>query len=193
MSQKATTGTALATSQHAPALPTPSTRGSQKGTSGSKRHSRKPSTVVLSSSQTDVQQRERSTSCVKAAGLPNRCSSQTQPKREPSRCQSVNKGRPNSTPKTGKDNSKGRAERETLTGSLSNSSVLSQHSIVVDQQVSPAAKLSASAVGAEERVDAEQGLLFPLNKLLGWGEKMLLGVLLGPRIKVGQAVLPYRC
>ncbi|XP_029606130.1 tyrosine-protein phosphatase vhp-1 isoform X2 [Salmo trutta] len=189
--------------QSTPAFPTPSTRGSQKGTSGSKRHGRKPSTVVLSSSQTDVQQRERSTSCVKAAGLPNRCSSQTQakveregrgqPKREPSRCQIVNKGRPNSTPKTGKDNSKGRAERETLTGSLSSSSVLSQHSIVVDQQVSPAAKLSASAVGAEERVDAEQGLLFPLNKLLGWGEKMQLGVLFGPRIKVEQAVLPYRC
>ncbi|KAM9528360.1 uncharacterized protein ACWYII_041055 [Salvelinus alpinus] len=178
-----------------------------EGTSGSKRHGRKPSTVALSSSQTDVQQRERSTSCVKAAGWPNRCSSQTQakveregrgqPKREPSRGQSVKKGRPNSTPKTGKDHSKGRAERETLTGSLSSSSVLSQHSIVVDQQVSPAAKLSASAVGTEERVDAEQGLLFPLNltvnKLLGWGEKMLLGVLFGPRIKVEQAVLPYRC
>ncbi|XP_052336215.1 tyrosine-protein phosphatase vhp-1-like [Oncorhynchus keta] len=178
-----------------------------EGTSGSKSHGRKPSTMALSSSQTDVQQRERSTSCVKAAGWPNRYSSQTQakveregrgqPKREPSRCRSVKKGRPKSTPKTGKDHSKGRAERETLTGSLSSSSVLSQHSIVVDQQVSPAAKLSASAVRAEERVDAEQGLLFPLNltvnKLLGWGEKMLLGVLFGPRIKVEPAILPYRC
>ncbi|KAK6311323.1 hypothetical protein J4Q44_G00169870 [Coregonus suidteri] len=119
----------------------------------------------------------------------------SQGKREPS--QSVEKGRPNSTPKTGKDHSKGRAERETLTGSLSSSSVLNQHSIVVDQQVSPAAKLSASAVAAEEGVDAEQGLLSPLNltvnKLLGWGEKMLMGVLLSPRFKVGQAVLPYRC
>ncbi|XP_045077594.1 dual specificity protein phosphatase 16-like [Coregonus clupeaformis] len=171
-----------------------------EGTSGSKRHGR-PSTVALSSSQTDVQQRERSTSC----GWPNRCSSRTQAKgekegrsqgkREPG--QSVEKGRPNLTPKTGKDHSKGRAERETLTGSLSSSSVLNQHSIVVDQQVSPAATLSASAVEAEEGVDAEQGHLSPLNltvnKLLGWGEKMLLGVLLGPRIKVGQAVLPYRC
>ncbi|XP_029490945.2 tyrosine-protein phosphatase vhp-1 [Oncorhynchus nerka] len=178
-----------------------------EGTSGSKRHGRKPSAVALSSSQTDVQQRERSTSCGKAAGRPNHCSSRTQVKveragrgqgkREPSRCQSVEKGRPNSTPKTGKDHSKGRAERETLTGSLSSSSVLNQLSIIVDQQVSPAAKLSASAVEAEEGVDAEQGLLSPLNltvnKLLGWGEKMLLGVLLGPRIKVGQAVLPYRC
>uniref|UniRef100_A0A4W5LSS9 protein-tyrosine-phosphatase n=1 Tax=Hucho hucho TaxID=62062 RepID=A0A4W5LSS9_9TELE len=184
-----------------------------EGTSGSKRHGRKPSAVALTSSQTDVQQRERSTSCVKAAGRvkaagqPNRCSSQTQVKveregrgqgkREPSHCQSVEKGRPNSTLKTGKDHSKGRAERETLTGSLSSSSVLNQHSTVVDQQVSPAAKMSASAVEAEEGVDAEQDLLSPLNltvnKLLGWGEKMLLGVLLGPRIKVGQAVLPYRC
>ncbi|XP_021455541.1 tyrosine-protein phosphatase vhp-1-like [Oncorhynchus mykiss] len=178
-----------------------------EGTSGSKRHGRKPSTMALSSSQTDVQQRERSTSCVKAAGWPNRYSSQTQakveregrgqPKREPSHCQSVKKGRPKLTPKTGKDHSKGRAERETLTGSLSSSSVLSQDSIVVDQQVSPAAKLSASAVRSEERVDAEQGLLFPLNltvnKLLGWGEKMLLGVLFGPRIKVEPAILPYRC
>ncbi|XP_020347372.1 dual specificity protein phosphatase 16-like [Oncorhynchus kisutch] len=180
-----------------------------EGTSGSKRHGRKPSTMALSSSQTDVQQRERSTSCVKAAGWPNRSSSQTQtqakveregrgqPKREPSRCQSVKKGRPKLTPKTGKDHSKGRAERETLTGSLSSSSVLSQDSIVVDQQVSPAAKLSASAVRAEERVDAEQSLLFPLNltvnKLLGWGEKMLLGVLFGPRIKMEPAILPYRC
>ncbi|CAB1341304.1 unnamed protein product [Coregonus sp. 'balchen'] len=178
-----------------------------EGTSGSKRHGRTPSTVALSSSQTDVQQRERSTSCVKAAGQPNRCSSRTQGKgaregrgqgkREPSRCQSVEKGRSNSTPKTGKDHSKGRAERETLTGSLSSSSVLNQHSIVVDQQVSPAAKLSASAVAAEEGVDAEQGLLSPLNltvnKLLGWGEKMLMGVLLSPRFKVRQAVLPYRC
>ncbi|KAG9349968.1 hypothetical protein JZ751_026321 [Albula glossodonta] len=54
-----------------------------------------------------------------------------------------------------------------------------------------------SAIEAVENVDLEQSALSPLNltisKLLNWGEKMLLGALLGPRIKVGQAVLPYRC
>ncbi|KAL4658320.1 dual specificity protein phosphatase 16-like [Arapaima gigas] len=32
-----------------------------------------------------------------------------------------------------------------------------------------------------------------VNKLLGWGEKLLLGALLSPRIKLGQAALQYRC
>ncbi|KAI5618690.1 dual specificity protein phosphatase 16-like, partial [Silurus asotus] len=32
-----------------------------------------------------------------------------------------------------------------------------------------------------------------INSLLGWGERMLLGVLLGPHIKVGHVSLPYSC
>ncbi|XP_036395415.1 uncharacterized protein LOC118784996 [Megalops cyprinoides] len=55
----------------------------------------------------------------------------------------------------------------------------------------------ASAVEAVEGVNLEQTSLSPINlsvhKLLNWGEKLLLGALLGPRIKVGQAALPYRC
>ncbi|XP_071761303.1 uncharacterized protein LOC139916357 [Centroberyx gerrardi] len=48
------------------------------------------------------------------------------------------------------------------------------------------------------RLEAEQqGVLSPLsltlNKLLGWGERMLLGGLLAPPVRMGQAVLPYRC
>lgn len=53
------------------------------------------------------------------------------------------------------------------------------------------------AVEAVEVIDADQSLTSPINltinRLLGWGERMLLGVLLGPHIKVGQAALPYRC
>ncbi|XP_028841120.1 dual specificity protein phosphatase 8 [Denticeps clupeoides] len=53
------------------------------------------------------------------------------------------------------------------------------------------------AVEAVEGTGGDQALLSPLgvtvNKLLDWGEKMLLGVLLGPRVRVGQAALPYRC
>ncbi|KAG7492127.1 hypothetical protein MATL_G00011200 [Megalops atlanticus] len=55
----------------------------------------------------------------------------------------------------------------------------------------------ASAVEAVEGVNLEQTSLSPINlsvhKLLNWGEKLLLGALLGPRIKVGQAAVPYRC
>lgn len=53
------------------------------------------------------------------------------------------------------------------------------------------------AVEAVEVPDAAQSPLSPvnltINRLLGWGERMLLGVLLGPHIKIGQAALPYRC
>ncbi|XP_066499071.1 dual specificity protein phosphatase 16 [Hoplias malabaricus] len=52
-------------------------------------------------------------------------------------------------------------------------------------------------VEAVEAIDIAQSPLSPINltinRLLGWGERMLLGVLLGPHIKVGQAALPYRC
>ncbi|KAK2916360.1 hypothetical protein Q8A67_000734 [Cirrhinus molitorella] len=52
-------------------------------------------------------------------------------------------------------------------------------------------------VEAVEGMVGDQSPLSPVsltvNKILDWGERMLLGVLLGPRIKVGQAALPYRC
>lgn len=60
------------------------------------------------------------------------------------------------------------------------------------QKVSP-----STALEADEGLSSDSDLMSPLsltvNKLLDWGEKMLLGVLLGPRIKVGQPALPYRC
>ncbi len=52
-------------------------------------------------------------------------------------------------------------------------------------------------VEAVEGMVGDQSPLSPVSltvsKILDWGERMLLGVLLGPRIKVGQAALPYRC
>lgn len=55
----------------------------------------------------------------------------------------------------------------------------------------------STAVEAVEGSSGEADLMSPLsltvNKLLDWGERMLLGVLLGPRIKVAQPALPYRC
>ncbi|XP_056309670.1 dual specificity protein phosphatase 16 [Danio aesculapii] len=52
-------------------------------------------------------------------------------------------------------------------------------------------------VEAVEGMDVDHSPMSPVsltvNKILDWGERMLLGVLLGPRIKVGQAALPYRC
>ncbi|KAM4634493.1 uncharacterized protein ACJ7VT_001113 isoform 2-T2 [Polymixia lowei] len=85
--------------------------------------------------------------------------------------------------KTGRDLSRGKTD--------------SQHSTIVDQQPMAETQLASSAVEPEESLVEDQGLLSPLNltvnKLLGWGEKILLGVLLSPRIKMGQAALPYRC
>ncbi|KPP63474.1 dual specificity protein phosphatase 16-like [Scleropages formosus] len=55
----------------------------------------------------------------------------------------------------------------------------------------------AAAVEAVEGLDVERAALSPaglvVNKLLGWGERLLLGALLSPRVKLGQAALPYRC
>ncbi|XP_016302550.1 dual specificity protein phosphatase 16-like [Sinocyclocheilus anshuiensis] len=52
-------------------------------------------------------------------------------------------------------------------------------------------------VEAVEGMVGDQSPLSPVsltvNKILDWGERMLLGVLLGPRVKLGQAALPYRC
>ncbi|CAL8271848.1 unnamed protein product [Lota lota] len=68
---------------------------------------------------------------------------------------------------------------------------------IVDQQPSAETMKASSTLGPEENVVEDQSPLSPLNltinKLLGWGERMLLGVLLGPQIKMGQAALPYRC
>lgn len=68
---------------------------------------------------------------------------------------------------------------------------------IVDQQPSAEPKKTLSPLGPEEKAVEDQSPLSPLNltinKLLGWGERMLLGVLLGPQIKMGQAALPYRC
>lgn len=65
------------------------------------------------------------------------------------------------------------------------------------QQEASGRALSGHAVEAVEMMDGDQSLLSPIhltiNRLLGWGERMLLGVLLGPHVKVGHAALPYRC
>ncbi|KAF7697677.1 protein phosphatase Slingshot homolog 3 [Silurus meridionalis] len=58
-------------------------------------------------------------------------------------------------------------------------------------------ELSCCAVEALELMDGDQSPVSPvhltINSLLGWGERMLLGVLLGPHIKVGHVSLPYSC
>lgn len=65
------------------------------------------------------------------------------------------------------------------------------------QQKVTGRELSGCAVEAVEVMDGDQSPVSPIhltiNRLLGWGERMLLGVLLGPHIKVGHAALPYRC
>ncbi|XP_067088421.1 uncharacterized protein si:ch211-195b15.8 [Osmerus mordax] len=166
---------------------------------GVKRRSRKSSVGVNSSVQSDENLRETSISRSKAA-RPNSSSSQNKMKAEregqaqrqdqPSHPQSVEKRKPNTAQKQGRGHNKGQAENW-------RSSIKSQRTTIVCQQVPPEKKIVTSAVEAQEGVDSDQSILSPLsltvNKLLGWGERMLLGVLLGPRIKVGQATLPYRC
>ncbi|XP_076852387.1 uncharacterized protein LOC143506198 [Brachyhypopomus gauderio] len=65
------------------------------------------------------------------------------------------------------------------------------------QQVGSERELAGSAVEAVEGMSGDQSPMSPINltinRLLGWGERMLLGMLLGPHIKMGQAALPYRC
>lgn len=65
------------------------------------------------------------------------------------------------------------------------------------QQEATGRELLGCAVEAMEVTDGDQNPGSPvhltINRLLGWGERMLLGVLLGPHIKVGHAALPYRC
>lgn len=75
------------------------------------------------------------------------------------------------------------------------SAVKSQHNVVATQQVAPETKLTTSGVEAEESYREHEILLSPVNltvnKLLGWGERILLGLFLAPRIKMGQTALPH--
>lgn len=73
--------------------------------------------------------------------------------------------------------------------------VKSQHNVVATQQVTPETKLTTSGVEAEESYIEHEILLSPVNltvnKLLGWGERILLGLFLAPRVKMGQTALPH--
>ncbi|XP_061081279.1 tyrosine-protein phosphatase vhp-1 [Conger conger] len=55
----------------------------------------------------------------------------------------------------------------------------------------------ATAVEAVEGLDGKQLPLSPLNltvsKLFDWGGRILMGALLGPRVKIAQPALPYPC
>ncbi|XP_055049839.2 uncharacterized protein [Misgurnus anguillicaudatus] len=69
-----------------------------------------------------------------------------------------------------------------------------------DITTSPQEVLEREVTGGVEAVESMDGSQSPLspvsltvNKILDWGERILLGVLLGSRIKLGQAALPYRC
>lgn len=80
------------------------------------------------------------------------------------------------------------------------SSTTSQRQIQGGITTSPQEVLEREVTGGVEAVESMGGNQSPLspvsltvNKILDWGERMLLGVLLGPRIKMGQAALPYRC
>ncbi|XP_023654314.2 uncharacterized protein [Paramormyrops kingsleyae] len=83
------------------------------------------------------------------------------------------------------------------TGEFKPTATIQNQRISTDrQQMSPDGHCAA-AVEAVEGLDVDQIPLSPIgltvSKLLGWGERMLLGTLLGPRVKVGQPALPYRC
>ncbi|KAI7803584.1 putative dual specificity protein phosphatase 16-like [Triplophysa rosa] len=80
------------------------------------------------------------------------------------------------------------------------SSTRSQRQIQGGVTTPPQEVLEREVTGGVEAVESMDGNQSPLspvsltvNKILDWGERMLLGVLLGPRIKMGQAALPYRC
>ena len=68
------------------------------------------------------------------------------------------------------------------------------------QQQTGATSRAAAAAGEKTQNRAEvkePGLLSPfsftLNKLLGWGERVLLGGVFAHPVRMGQPALPYRC
>lgn len=77
------------------------------------------------------------------------------------------------------------------------SHTLSTRTSTPHQQGVTGQELSGCVLEAVEVMDGDPSPVSPIqltiSRLLGWGERMLLGVLLGPHIKVGHAALPYRC
>lgn len=125
----------------------------------------------------------------------SRCSSSGSQKRKEknekrSSSSSVNRAKKQEQPKAKPSLQKGK--RDCKTAAKRHGQAQSSGSTTAHQQEVP-----VCAVEAVEVIDADQSPLSPIsltiNRLLGWGERMLLGVLLGPHIKVGQAALPYRC
>ncbi|CAM4368738.1 hypothetical protein PO909_001590 [Leuciscus waleckii] len=88
-------------------------------------------------------------------------------------------------------------EEQQKTNQVNHSSTRPHRQIQGPYEIKPSSQEVTSGVEAVEGMDGDNSLLSPVsltvNKILDWGERMLLGVLLGPRIKVGQAALPYRC
>ncbi|XP_056144308.1 tyrosine-protein phosphatase vhp-1 [Lampris incognitus] len=142
--------------------------------------SSKPLADNVNSTRARAKQRERSSSRTKYA---RPTEGRAQGKKATSRPTTVEKSDAKLAQNTYRDLSRGKESR--------------QHSTVVDHQPVTEVKVAPSVTESEENLIEDHGLLSPLNltmnKLLGWGERMLLGVLLSPRIKMGQAALPYRC
>lgn len=88
-------------------------------------------------------------------------------------------------------------EEQQKTNQVNHSSTQSHRQIQGPCEIKTSSQEVTSGVEAVEGMDGDNSPLSPVsltvNKILDWGERMLLGVLLGPRIKVGQAALPYRC
>ncbi|KAG1968011.1 Tyrosine-protein phosphatase vhp-1 [Pimephales promelas] len=88
-------------------------------------------------------------------------------------------------------------EEQQKTNQVNHSSTQSHRQIQGPCEIKTSSQEVTSGVEAVEGMNGDNSPLSPVsltvNKILDWGERMLLGVLLGPRIKVGQAALPYRC
>ncbi|XP_056111225.1 probable dual specificity protein phosphatase DDB_G0281963 [Rhinichthys klamathensis goyatoka] len=88
-------------------------------------------------------------------------------------------------------------DEQQKTNQVNHSSTQSHRQIQGPCEIKTSSQEVTSGVEAVEGMDGDNSPLSPVsltvNKILDWGERMLLGVLLGPRIKVGQAALPYRC
>lgn len=94
-------------------------------------------------------------------------------------------------------NRRANEEQQQKTNQVNHSSTQSHRQIQGPCEIKTSSQEVTSGVEAVEGMDGGNSPLSPVsltvNKILDWGERMLLGVLLGPRIKVGQAALPYRC